>query len=173
MFIISRSNQIRSLLPSRIAPFLGKANSASFTVTVRPAGRLRFDGVYIYAGLRSDSQNLQPSMVSSGSVFNEHLAQLKVNYQFTRALSVRGIANYSGLLSNASLFSSPTSKSIIGDFLITYLLHPGTALYIGYTNQHQNLAIDPGNPTSLETTGFPSTTTGRQFFIKLSYLLQF
>jgi hypothetical protein len=59
------------------------------------------------------------------------------------------------------------------DFLLTYLLHPGTALYVGYTNTRENLAFDPLSSPSLNRTDFPDTTTGRQIFIKLSYMLRY
>ena len=55
---------------------------------------------------------------------------------------------------------------------MTYLIHPGTAFYIGYTNRMENLAIDPAVPGGLRLTGSPGTTTGRQFFAKFSYLFR-
>jgi hypothetical protein len=52
-------------------------------------------------------------------------------------------------------------------------VHPGTALYIGYTDRLENLGLLPGAPPTVGRIGFPSTTTGRQFFAKISYLFRF
>jgi hypothetical protein len=52
------------------------------------------------------------------------------------------------------------------------LMHPDTALYIGYTNRMENVAIDPV-ARGLRFTGSPDTVTNRQVFVKVSYLLRF
>ncbi len=65
-------------------------------------------------------------------------------------------------------------KNFNADFLITYLLHPGTALYIGYNGNLQNL-----DPQLVETDAGLRRTSNRfindskQFFVKVSYLLRF
>jgi hypothetical protein len=51
--------------------------------------------------------------------------------------------------------------------------HPGTALYIGYTDRLENLGLFQGTPPTVARIGFPSTTTGRPFFAKISYLFRF
>jgi len=50
------------------------------------------------------------------------------------------------LLPDPRLIAQDKYKQLTFDFLLTYLLHPGTALYIGYNNQLQNLALDPTTP---------------------------
>lgn len=35
-----------------------------------------------------------------------------------------------------------TSKNLNGDFLFTYLVHPGTAVYVGYTSNLENILVD-------------------------------
>ena len=55
------------------------------------------------------------------------------------------------------------------DVLLTYLVHPGTAIYVGYTDGYDNVrSIRPGSCPSA-----PTTSTGRQFFVKTSYLFRF
>jgi len=65
------------------------------------------------------------------------------------------------------------SKVFTGDVLLTYLIHPGTALYIGYTNRMENVALDPSVPQGFRFTGSAGTATNRQLFTKVSYLLRF
>ena len=107
---------------------------------------------------------------ANASVFINHLTRTRINYQFTRALSLRMIVDYNGVLENASLIDLQRQKRITGDALLTYLIHPGTALYVGYTDQLQNLGLFNGTVLPI---GFPSTTTARQFFAKVSYLIRF
>ncbi len=78
--------------------------------------------------------------------------------------------DYNGVLRNPALINLERQKRVTGDVLMTYLIHPGTAFYLGYTDTHENLSIFNGNVTR---TGFPSTTTGRQVFAKLSYQFRF
>jgi hypothetical protein len=53
------------------------------------------------------------------------------------------------------------------------MLHPGTALYVGYTDIYENLTFNPSRPPYLQLAGFPNLNTGRMAFVKLSYLLRF
>jgi hypothetical protein len=58
--------------------------------------------------------------------------------------------------------------------LFTYLLTPGTAVYVGYNSNLQNL--DPTlarTPDGLLRTRNSFINDGRQFFIKLSYLFRY
>jgi hypothetical protein len=55
----------------------------------------------------------------------------KINYQFTRELSLRAILDYDAVLPNESLIAADRAKRFNADFLVTYLVHPGTALYAG------------------------------------------
>jgi hypothetical protein len=57
------------------------------------------------------------------------------------------------------------------DLLLTWLLHPGTALYIGYTDGFDNVRLDPD--FGVLPTSSALQSTGRQVFIKASRLLRF
>jgi hypothetical protein len=143
-----------------LAPFLANGSELQAGFTLRPVARLKIDEIYYLTRMRTPQ----------ASVFINHLTRTRVNYQFTRALSLRLIADYNAVLENASLIDQTRQKRITGDALVTYLIHPGTALYVGYTDRLENLALT--NRTVLPI-GFPSTTTARQFFAKVSYLFRF
>ncbi len=53
-------------------------------------------------------------------------------------------------------------------------MHPGTAIYVGYNSNLQNLdrRLIP-TPTGLLTTRDDFMNDSRQFFVKVSYLLRF
>ncbi len=146
-------------------PFLGNSQKANLGATLRPTPRLRLDETYILS--RLNMRNGGPT------IYNNHIARSKLNYQLTRELSFRAIFDYNGVLPNASLVTLDRTKRIGCDFLVTYLLHPGTALYVGYTDIYENLELDPSRPPYLRLTGFPDLNTGRQIFVKLSYLFRF
>ena len=77
------------------------------------------------------------------------------------------------MLPNTALVALDPTKRLSYDLLLTYLLHPGTALYVGYTDIYQNLLFDPLRPPYLRSSTFPDMNTGRQIFVKMSYLLRF
>jgi predicted porin len=105
-------------------------------------------------------------------VFTDRILREKVNYQFSRALSLRAIVDYSTVDRDSTLSRVDPERRWAMDVLLTYLVNPGTALYLGYRDGYENLAI-LGTPPTLSRTEDPTTSTGRQLFLKLSYLLQF
>jgi hypothetical protein len=147
-------------------PFLAGRTSVAATVTVRPTRGLRVDNTYLLLRLH-DRAGGQGAM-------NDHIIRSKWNYQFTRALSFRFIGQYEGVLTNPSFTSLKTAKNFNADFLITYLVRPSTALYIGYNSNLENvlspLGADP-NGELLRGTRF--VNDGRNLFVKASYLFRF
>lgn len=106
----------------------------------------------------------------------------KVNYQFTRSLSARVIAQMSSTLVNPAETSLQRTKQFSSQALLTWLPHPGTAVYLGYTNDLQNIdrslcsqltggGCDPNN-TALPR-GDAMLNDGKQLFLKASYLFRF
>ncbi len=146
-----------------VMPFVGRGSDASFGMTLRPSPRLKIDETYYFTSLKSPQS----------TVYDSHLLRTKVNYQFSKALSVRAILDYDAMLTNTALIAQDRTKVLTGDVLLTYLLNPGTALYFGYTNSHENLIYDPTAPINLMRTGPPGYLTDAQIFVKLSYLLRF
>ena len=67
------------------------------------------------------------------------LFRTKLNYQFTRAFSARVIVEYDSTLANPAETSMLSTKQIGTQALLTWLPHPGTAVYVGYNNDLQNI----------------------------------
>ena len=156
-----------------LTPFLANAASSYGNITLRPVPRMRLDETYYYTRLGTRRGYTLSGFPDSAAIFNNHLLRTKLNYQFSKALSLRLIQDYFATLPNPTLISDSPFKRLTGDILITYLLNTGTALYIGYTDRYDNVALDPTTPPMLRPTGSPTTSTGRQFFIKISYLFRF
>jgi hypothetical protein len=154
-------------------PFLARSDRATASLALRPIKPLKIENSYLFSRLRTISPG--------ASVFNDHILRSKWNWQFTPQLSLRMILQYNSLLAGDPGTGSPytylsTSKRFNADFLITYLVHPGTAIYAGYNSDLQNLdhnlAIDPVTGFILNTPrGYINDS--RQFFVKVSYLFRF
>jgi hypothetical protein len=171
MFGYSQGPEI-NYYPAQGLPFLADGLELEAGFTLRPTPRMRIEGTYIYNVLSTGSD--RPAGVAEGeSIFRLHLFRTKANYQFTRELSLRAIVDYNVLNPNSALVDLERDKRLTGDLLVTYLLNPGTAVYVGYTGAYANLVIDPRLPASRQRTDSPRTLTGRQFFVKVSYLLRY
>ena len=154
-------------------PFLANLASGGCGFTLRPSRRFRLGQTYLYSRLGTRRPAILPEAAPAPNVFNNHILRTKLNYQFSRQLSLRAILDYSAVLPNPSLVALERSKRFKADLLLTYLIHPGTAFYLGFTDGYENLAIVPTLPAAPRRTRLPSTSTGRQFFVKLSYLFRF
>ncbi|MBZ5683296.1 MAG: hypothetical protein LAO24_24690 [Acidobacteriia bacterium] len=108
-------------------------------------------------------------------MFNNHIIRSKWNYQFTRALSLRVIGQYNTVIANRALSSLDPAKNLNADVLLTYFVHPGTAVYVGYNNNVQNLLspLQQDGSGNLVRTPGNFINDGRQIFVKISYLLQY
>ena len=144
-------------------PFLAKSLDTNFTMTLVPTPQLQIEETYIYSRLAADGR---------GTVFNNHIWRTKANYQFTRELSLRAIVDYNAVLPNDALVRLERRKRLGLDVLFTYMLHPGTAFHIGYTDNYENLRYDPAVSPLVQRGSFPDTSTGRQIFAKLSYMIR-
>ena len=156
-------------------PYTGNETAVYSTLGIKPSDRLQIDNTYILE-----------RVVNGGvdhAVVNSNIIRSKWNYQFNRDFSLRVITQYNGVLANPLYSSLPTSKNLNFDFLFTYLPHPGTAVYVGYNSNLENVApglcarvagetgCDPGNP-GLIRTPYGFINDGRQFFVKVSYLFR-
>ncbi len=148
-----------------LPPSLERAREAEVKVTLRPTSQLRLEQSYNYAELRT---------AAGSRIVGEHQFREKLNYQFTPLLSLRAIVDWKASDADTTLSSEDARQRKWGiDLLLTYLAHPGTALYLGYTDRYENLAILPGTPPQLVPSRSPAMSVGRQVFVKASYLLRF
>lgn len=155
-----------------LAPFLGARRDLEGGVTLRLASQLRLDQRYIYARLATE--DVEPNGVPAGrTVFDNHILRSKATYQFTREWSVRFIADYEAVLPDESLVAVERAKRLNFDVLVTYQANPWTAVYVGYTDAYAGLRVDPLSRPPVVRGGGPTTSVGRQVFVKVSYLLRY
>jgi hypothetical protein len=166
-------------------PFLAREDTAQAGLTFRPIKPLKIENTYLFERLRANSSTYlfeQSQFPGAGrGILDDHILRSKWNWQFTPQLSMRLILQYNALLAGTPGVGSPytylpTQKQFNADFLITYLVHPGTAIYVGYNSDLQNLNVVPATSTS---PGFVTNSAkgyindSRQLFVKVSYLFRF
>jgi hypothetical protein len=161
-------------------PFLARQDEANGTLIFRPMKPLKIENTYLFERLRARSgtcgfEQAKTAGVGCG-IFNDHILRSKWNWQFTPQLSMRVILQYNGLLAGTPGVGSPytylpTQKEFNADFLLTYLVHPGTAIYLGYNSDLQNLNVEPGEGVFNTPKGYINDS--RQFFVKVSYQFRF
>jgi hypothetical protein len=156
------------------APSLMHEQTVQALMTVKPVRSLTADETYL---LDRDHAAKDGQLV-----YESQTLRTKINYQFTRAFSARVIVEYDSTLANPLETSLLRTKQVSTEALLTWLPHPGTAIYVGYNNDLQNLdrslcnrlaggGCDPGNTVPPRSPHY--LNDGRQVFVKASYLLRF
>jgi hypothetical protein len=172
---VVRDGTLLIVVPTGQLPIVGDETFINHTMSIKPTGHLEIDNTYILDRLLNGAAH--------HSSFNNHIIRSQWNYQFTKALSLRTILQYNGLLANPIYSSLQTAKSFSSDFLITYLVHPGTAFYVGYNSNLDNYIPSLCLPVAGQTMGCDPNgvglvrgnrfiNDGRVFFVKVSYLFR-
>jgi hypothetical protein len=152
--------------PDGVAPFLAGRTSLNTTLTIRPSKSLRVDNTYLLFRLYNQ--------LGSTGTMNNHIIRSKWNYQYTRKLSFRFIGEYNAVLANSAFTFLETTKNFNADFLITYLIHPSTAFYVGYNSNLENVLLPLRTDVDGDLLdGGRMRNDGRGLFVKASYLFRF
>ena len=166
---------------------LARLDTAQATLSFRPVKPLKIENTYLFERLRATDNEYRfalsespPGMPIGKGIFNNHIVRSKWNWQFTSQLSLRVILQYNSVLANTpgTTFYPytylPTEKEFNADFLLTYLVHPGTAIYVGYNSDLQNLDRSlMQDPLAGLFTAKGYINDSRQFFVKVSYQFRF
>jgi len=155
------------------APSLMNQFNVQALITVQPIRQLTLDNTYLL--------DRDHSVASGALVYESQTFRTKINYQFTRSISARVIVEYDSTLANPAETSLRRIKQIGTQALLTWLPYPGTAVYIGYNDNLQNLnrALCARTPngacdTTITLPRAPQyLNDGRQIFLKASYLFRF
>ena len=132
-------------------PFQGRSVDFSGGVTLQPSGRLSQSIRY---------QRVAFDRADTGArVYTLDIVNTRTTYQFTRALAVRGIAQYDS-----------SRKTVLTDFLGSYEPRPGTVVYAGYGALLEQREFVDGQWVPLQGAYL---TTQRGLFFKTSYLYRF
>ena len=172
---VIRDGTVLIVVPNGQVPITGDEIFINHTMSIKPTGHLEVDNTYILDRVLNGAAH--------HASFNNHIIRSKWNYQFTNALSLRAIVQYNGLLANPTYSSLQTTKNLNFDCLLTYLVHPGTAFYLGYNSNLENLIPSLCLPVAGQSMGCDPNGSGlirsnrlindgRVFFVKVSYLFR-
>lgn len=128
-------------------PEMGTGTDLSVWTTIKPTSRLSISPQINYSSLKSQ--------VNDEEVFSGYILRTRTNYQFTKRLFMRVIAQYNDF-----------AKRMEIDPLVTYKVNPFTAVYFGSTHDF----LDFDQRTNGQNPGFYQTQ--RQVFFKLQYLFR-
>ncbi len=162
---VSSGTTVNFVPPAGDPPEEENVTRADVGLTLRPTDRLRIANTYLLTRL-SDYDD-------GGRIFTDQIARSQWSYQFTRRLTLRAILQYESTRVDPSRTSLEAVKNFNGDLLVTYLVNPWTALYVGYNSNFQNLEFiqDPAG-NSLVRTDDDFLNDSRQLFVKFSYLFR-
>ncbi len=149
--------------------------SGNMSIELKPFTQLDLQNRYEFDRFRSPGSAL--------IAYDNHLVVSRWNLQLTKALAVRLIGVYQATLPDARFTSQQNTKDLFGDALISYVPHPGTAIYLGYTTDAQNLDRTlctrlPNGTCNPDGTFLPRSdssllTDSKTLYLKVSYLLRF
>ena len=128
------------------APYQGDRRSTNLRIGLQPNARLNSNTSYSFVTFKS--------RVTGLNVYRVHMLNLRNTYQFTPRFFIRAVAQFDS-----------SRKRVLGDFLASYELSPGTVVHAGYGSLFGRALED------LELDRY--TATARALFFKASYLLHF
>ncbi|MGH9318966.1 MAG: hypothetical protein ACRD3V_03630, partial [Vicinamibacteria bacterium] len=162
----SRGSTIHFTPPPGEAPERADVTSSELTLTLRPWNPLTVDNTYLFTRLGSPE--------GGGRIFDNHILRSKWNWQWTRELSLRFIAQYDEVDGDETKTSLPNEKNLNFDVLVTYLVNPGTALFAGYNGNGRDLDFVRPVSDRERFLGIADLAYDAwQVFVKVSYLLRF
>jgi hypothetical protein len=167
---VTQGDAVNYIPAAGLDPFLADGRQFTLNFTLSPFAQLRVDQNFIWDELRT--REPIAGRDEDARIFRNTLSRTKVKYQFNRFLAAHVIFDYASLDPDAGLIALERGKRLTTDVLVSYSPNPGTSLYVGYTDQRENLRLF-GDPRQLERTSELDLHTGRQFFVKLSYLFNF
>lgn len=158
-----RAGTALNLVPPRgQLPSVADTDRVDLSVLWRPVQQLRVDNTYLRTTLDTKT---------GIRVFENEIIRSSWNYQFTREISLRLIAQYEKTDAGPATRLSD-SKNLNFDVLLRYVINPMSAFYAGFNTNSRNFDIID-TPDGRELV--PSnnlTKDGEQFFVKFSYLFQ-
>ena len=137
---------------------------SSLEMSYRPLSQLSIDTTFLYN--RFDDED------SGALVVEDFIGRARINWQFSKELSMRTIVQYERTEPNPLETTINDRKNWNVDLLLTYRVNPWTAIYLGYNQNRQNLLIDENNgtPTLIRTDDLHKDS--EQLILKVSYLFR-
>lgn len=154
-----------NLVPAAGAePELADAFNAELDLLWRPMARLRVDTTYLFTELEDRGTGVK--------IFDNRILRSRWNYQFTKELSLRVIAQHEETNPTSGFTRLAPDKSQNLDVLMRYVINPWSALYVGFNTNSSNFQLLDTEDGREVVFSDDLARDGRQLFVKFSYLLQ-
>jgi Domain of unknown function (DUF5916) len=161
--------------PDNDGPAPVNITSPNLNVELKPLSSIDLQNSYVYTHFTNPA--------NGDVVYDNHELISRWNYQMTKEFSFNLIGQYISTLPNPQYTSLTNSKTIFADALVTYMPHPGTAVYFGYLGNFANIdralctrdtngQCDTDDPI-LAPTYSSMMNDGKTLYVKVSYLLRF
>lgn len=158
-----RKGDTLNLVPPRgQLPSVADTDRVDVSLLWRPIDRLRVDNTYLNTTLETREGT---------KVFNNEIIRSSWNYQFTREISLRLIAQYEKTDAGPATRLTD-SKNLNFDVLLRYVINPLSAFYLGFNTNSRNFDIIETQSGRELVPSDSLTKDGEQFFVKFSYLFQ-
>jgi hypothetical protein len=151
LFLEGNASSGRAVFYDLVDPFQGRSRDMRVGLTFQPNGRLSQSVGYNRVVFNRES--------TGESVFLVDVVNARTTYQFTRAFSIRGIAQYDS-----------SRHQVLTDLLSSFEPRPGTVVYAGYGSLLEQREFVDGRWIQGEGT---FGTSRRGLFFKTSYLYRF
>lgn len=145
-----------------LEPRAATAVETQVAFTYRPVTQLTVDTSATFTTLDDEA--------TSSKVFDDVVAQVRLNWQFNRDFSLRAIVQHERTDTNPLQTTISDRENWNYDLLFTYRINPWTAVYLGYNTNRANLEIEDFDNMRriIRTDGLQ--TDSEQFLLKISYL---
>lgn len=159
---ITAGKQINFNPAGTLAPELGDYLRTRLSVGLRPLTALRIDNTWLRAALDT----------GGSQAFASNIIRTQWAWQFTRDWSLRLIGQYDAITTDPARSSLVSRRNVNADVLLTRLINPWTALYVGYNGNAQNLElVEDAAGARLHRTATLERDAW-QIFVKWSHLLR-
>jgi hypothetical protein len=144
-------------------PALGDHLGARLAVGIRPLTPLRIDNTWLRTSLTLDGRR----------AFVTDIVRTQWAWQFTREWSLRFIGQYDATTANQALVTIAPRRNLNADVLLTRLVNPWTALYVGVNSNRQDLAlVESAAGTRVLQRTSALNVDAWQVFVKWSHLIR-
>ena len=143
-------------------PSVADTNRIDFNVLVRPFDQLSIANTYFLTELETQGGT---------KIFPNEIIRSNWNYQFTKELSLRFIAQYDKTEAGPAT-RLKDDENLNFDVLLRYVINPWSAFYAGYNSNQSNFDIVDIEGERELIVANDLRRDGDQFFVKFSYLFQ-
>jgi hypothetical protein len=143
-------------------PSVADTNRVDFNILFRPIEQLSIANTYFLTELKTKGGT---------KIFSNEIVRSNWNYQFTRELSLRFIAQYDKTEAGAAT-RLKDDENLNFDVLLRYVINPWSAFYVGYNSNQSNFDIVDIEGERELIVANDLHLDGDQIFVKFSYLFQ-